>query len=180
MSTKSCRSCCVKINVTAKKCPHCQAFQSRWIPWLFTLSAALPLLIILPVIIPLWAYSTDSDPPEVQFKDVKHRLTVTEARLKYDKPSEKDNVIVVHRDERQAWVYCVLKNGTDHRWEDFEFLVEFKNANGDRLDLDNVSESVTSQPHSDLRLRLSCRLAVDPDEVSETKVTVTNARLPYR
>lgn len=178
MDTKHCRSCCEEINAAATKCPHCQAFQSRWMPWLYIVPGLLPLLLILPLIIfPFSRLRTDST--DVEFKDVQHQLTISNARLKYEEPPNQDGV-TVHQYRRHAWLYCTIKNDSDYRWENLEFLVEFENADGERLDVDNVSAAITSQPHSDLEFRLACELAIDPNDVAKTKITVTDARRPYR
>ena len=178
MDTKPCRSCREEINVVATKCPRCQAFQSRWTPWLYVLSAMIPLMVMLPLMLfPLWRLRSDS--PDVQFKDVKHQLTVTNAMLKYEAPPVEEGV-TVHYFRRNAWVYCTIKNDSGYRWDALECLVTFENDNGERIDLNNVTASVTSQPNSELDFRIACELAVDPDEVCSTKVTVTDAKRPYR
>ena len=144
------------------------------------LPALIPLLIVLPLmILPLWRLYTKTDSSAVQFKDVEHLLTVTNARLKYDKPPVREGV-AVHYYRQHAWLYGTINNDSDHRWDNLEFLLEFQNADGDRLDVNNVSASITSQPHSSLEIRLACELAIDPKDVSKTKVTVTDASLPYR
>lgn len=176
METKRCRSCQEEINLSATKCPRCQAFQSPWTMWMFMLPGLIPLLVIVPlVVLPLSSLRGDS----VEFADVKQHLTVTDVRLKYEEPAVEKGV-TVHYFRRHAWLYCTIKNDSDYRWENLEFLVEFKNADGGRLDVDNATATITVQAHSDLEYRLACELAIDPDQVAKTSITVTDARRPYR
>ncbi|MCA9171911.1 MAG: hypothetical protein KDB23_29790 [Planctomycetales bacterium] len=119
------------------------------------------------------------DLPVIEFEHVKQQLIASNARLKYEDPPVEEGARFPYF-RRSAWIYCTISNRTDHRWESLQFLVEFQNAHGDQLNLDNLSASVTCQPHSNLDIRLNCELAIHPKDVAKTKVTVTDARRPYR
>ena len=178
METRNCRSCCEAISVAATKCPHCQAFQSRWVLWFFILPGVLPVLLIVPLLNVSLRRLSDSS-TNVEFALVKHQLTVTNAQLKYREPDAAEG-ISYHYFQQNAWLYFTIHNESAYRWDNLEFLIEFQDANGERIDVDNASASVTTQPHSELEVRISCELAVDPKDVAKSVVTVTNAQRPYR
>jgi hypothetical protein len=169
MDTKPCRSCCEEINASATKCPYCQMFQSRWIMW-------LPLLAVITFLgiasIPFMQLRSNR---EVQFEDAQQLLRVTDVSLSFEPPAKPPAGVNVLFETHDAWLYCTIRNDSDHDWDGFEFLVEFRDANGDRLDLNNLSEHSTVRAHSELEIRLQCRLAIDPTKVAETLVTITNA-----
>lgn len=144
----------------------------------------LPLLFILPSLfyslkIVYQTSNQTSNQTKVEFSQVQGKLTVTDAQLKYEEPVDKEEG-TVHYHRRYVWIYSTLKNDSDYRWENFEFLVEFFDTDGKRLDVINTSTNITIQPHSELELRLSCDMAIDPKDVAKTKIIVTDARQPYR
>ena len=176
MDTKNCRGCIEPINASATRCPRCQSFQSRTWMWLPAIFGLIPLLIVFPLIFRVGRLSNDED---VKFVPDASQLTAVNATLKYEAPEAEEGV-TFHYIRREAWVYCTVKNSSKHRWENLEFVVEFKNSAGDRVDLVNSSASITSHPNTDLECRIQCDLNVDPKNVTTTKVTVTDARRPYR
>ena len=176
MDTKNCLSCLEPINVAATKCPRCQSFQSRSWMWWSAIPGLIPLLVILPLLFTLNRNSRDN---EVTFVPADSKLTAIDAKLKYEAPQIEEGVRV-HYIRREAWVYCTIKNESKHRWENLEFVVEFQDADGERVDLVNSSASFTTHPDQDLQCRLQCDLNVDPKDVATTIVTITDARRPYR
>lgn len=176
MEPKNCRSCFEPINASATKCPRCQSYQSSSWVWLPVLPAFVALLIILPQFFDFGLRSNNDD---IKFAPANPQLTADDATLKYQAPAAEKGVTTYYT-RRKAWVYCTVKNSSQHRWEDLEFVVEFQNSAGDRVDLVNASAAFTSHPNTDLECRIQCDLNIDPSDIATTKVTVTDARPPYR
>lgn len=187
METKLCRYCKEEIDATATRCKCCKWPQTYWmkvLPFLF------PLIFIPLLLIPL--LRTSAFKPTIEFNEVKQQFTVKNVKLKFEGPPELPPEIEAEiplefprvsfskYSSRSIWIYCTIKNDSDYSWEQLEFLAEFQDEKGKRLDLANLSERVTVQPHSELECRISCNLAIDAREVKKTIITVTDASRPYR
>jgi hypothetical protein len=76
-------------------------------------------------------------------------------------------------------IYGTLQNPTEYPWEDFQFLIEYFDAEGNRIDFDNTSLSLNVPASTNLEVRLESQLAIDPKLAESVKVTVTHATVPY-
>lgn len=180
METKPCRSCCEEINANAKKCPRCQAVQSIW----WAGNGIIPFTIVFVLFlsfsfVPLWQLRQDREERNIKFADVQQSLKVSDVRLVFDPPPKPQEGVEVLFETFDAWLYCTIHNDSEQDWSSFDLFVEFRDANGERIDINNVSEHATVRSHTQLDVRLQCRLAVDPAKVAETLVTITDASHDY-
>ncbi len=174
IDTKPCRSCLEPIHASATKCPHCQAFQNRWI-------VIAP--IILSLLFAVFAFyqiaqirGIRGDGGDVAFVDVQQQIKIADVHME----AGELNADFVRINTKECWVYLTLKNESDYAWDDFEFVVEFFDADGERLDMVNVTTYFTVEAHSDLSTRLECTLRISPSDVTDVQVTLSSADQPFR
>jgi len=142
------------------------------------LLAVVPLFVVLPFLFrsPTVYTSARSRP---NFDPVKPQLTLVETRHEYIPRPEDPRGFHTTYEHTYVWVYGTIKNESKKAWDNLEFVFEFKDAQGNRIDLSNVTLRQTVEPHSTLEFRLRVEINKTPEIVASVEGKVTSAHIPY-
>ena len=122
LDTKPCKSCLEEIDILAKRCPHCQAWQAMLASPKGKIMVALGLLLLVSTVVPLLMMMRplldgrdmmDSMFPKGQpFEDHRAGLVIIEQEMFFDSLS----VVAMAQ----------LRNDTSVDWENIEIEAQFK------------------------------------------------------
>jgi len=123
--TKACKACYTDIDLRAKRCPHCQAWQSFFfspkgmatvlVPFI-VLTTIVPLFFLFPIFSELPIFSKGEP-----FEGHRSGVTIIDKEMFFDS----SRVIAMAK----------LRNETALDWEDFEIEAQFKDASGKTIDV---------------------------------------------
>jgi hypothetical protein len=158
--------CQMDILEKAKKCPHCQHFQSR--AAMFFYSPAFPVAIALIVFVVLIAIlqATLLDRGE-QFQQFAGQVTVTDSKIEFGE--RKDGPIVA--------VIGTMRNDSEIPWQEVRFQVDFKDAAGKVVDTGQKHEYSFYIPAKEsLPIKLSFRREFPETVYASQSVRVVSAK----
>src|SRR5687768_18087532 len=165
-SEKTCPMCQMDIPAKAKKCPHCQHFQSR--AAMFFYSPAFPIAIALIVFVTLLATVEAAlfDRGE-EFQNFAGQVKVTDSKI-------------VFGDRKEGPVVAVLgtmKNDSEIPWNEVRFQVDFKDAEGKVIDTAQKHEYSFYIPAKEsLAVKLSFRREFPETNYATHSVRVVSAK----
>ena len=164
-ANKPCFLCRTPIDVDAKKCPHCWAFQARWknlegSPW----GAGAFLLMILGVFGSA-AYGALTRPV---FETHAAALTAEASRIDVIETPKGPQVSCLVR----------IRNATEHRWRDFSFEVRLLDTNGVLVDTYTARERNLLVPaKGDANLRVRGPASLDAGAYTRCEPVVQDAHI---
>ena len=129
-NTKACPSCCEQINAKAKKCPRCQAWQSKWRFDQSNLKHQFILIIILLLILgSLYTGFIGNILSPGNFADSKSSVNVSNSSFNY----------AVKDCGARISVIGTITNDSDKIWKDIYFEAQFYDSKGELID--TISEN---------------------------------------
>ena len=149
----------------ARKCPHCQHFQTR--SALFFYHPAFAVLIaILPLLVFALAMERLFDQGE-EYQDYKDQIAITESQIAFGEFKSGDTVGVIG----------VVTNNSVVPWKDVLFHVEFIDATGKRVDVGQKEEyDFQLPPHDSLSFKISFRREYPASNYVNHTVRVASAK----
>jgi hypothetical protein len=121
-ATKTCKMCFMAIPVQAKKCPHCQHFQSRLHQIMFN-PGIVALVFLIPAFAVPYFFSRMFDRGE-DYLPYSGQVQITESKIAFGETSNSATVAVIG----------TIQNSSSIPWKDILFQVDFQDANGQRVD----------------------------------------------
>jgi len=155
----------MEIPLEARKCPHCQHFQTRaallvYHPVSAVLLATLPLMAFLIVIASLFDRGED-------YQEYKDQIVITESQMAFGELKSGDTVGVIG----------TITNNSAVPWKEILFNVEFADAAGKRVDVGQKEEyQFHLPPHDSLGFKVSFRREYPETNYVKHKVRVATAK----
>ncbi|MDO8342464.1 MAG: FxLYD domain-containing protein [Cellvibrio sp.] len=165
----TCKNCCSAIHKEAKICPFCLTPQNTNA----ALRRYIPALIIFVVIFAAFRISssinTNRYEQPVSFAALKDNLVVESSELSFSKCGD-------CRSTFNAVTIGMIKNNTQHGWENFQIEVRFYNKDGKLIDsVSDTAYGLAVQPHSEVSFRVMERAAKATEEYASHKVIINDA-----
>lgn len=159
-ATKICKMCCMDIPQQARKCPHCQHFQSSWALIAIVTTACLPLVGFLLL------FSTIFDRGE-SFESYDAQIAVADTEIRFGDTKSGATVVVMG----------TIKNTSKISWKQIAFHVDFMDADGRRMDVAEKEEYFFRLPaNATSSFKLSFRREFPEAEYKTADVRVVGAK----
>ena len=157
--------CCMEIPLEARKCPHCQHFQTRAALFLYHpvcagLLAMLPFMAFVIVMARLFDKGED-------YQEYKDQIVITESQMAFGEFKSGDTVGVIG----------TITNHSAVPWKEILFNVEFTDAAGRRVDVGQKEEyQFHLPPHDSLAFKVSFRREYPATNYVKHTVRVATAK----
>jgi hypothetical protein len=163
---KQCHACGEEIKSIAKRCPHCQTWQSKW-----RLEPTDPKFFIIWIIMMVVIFSVlflrTGFFGKKNFQDYASSLVITDSKLNYGSDSCGSFISVIGR----------IKNNSDVTWEHIHFEVQFYNS--DKKLIDTISDSnydLVVLPHSESAFKARGKADNNKDAYQNYKILIKKAK----
>jgi len=164
MKMKICKYCKESIFEEAVKCPKCQTFQSKFLNPKFL--SLLPLLLLPFIIIPMYKIGPNE---KINYIDHKEKIKLKLIRQDTLRKEDCNNCDLLN-------ILVELDNQTEVEWEQSQYEVEFRSAEGELLNIEKKGDyQLTLPPNS--TARSSIKIPIYKEYLgSEVKVNLVNLR----
>lgn len=124
---KTCQMCSMEIPADARKCPFCQQYQNRFLmvfnhPGYHSVAVSI-LFAGVAVMIILMLHDVVSDGE--QFQDYSDKIQTIDSEIRFGETERGATVSVMG----------TIRNSSGVNWEDIRFIVQFRNEEGDLIDV---------------------------------------------
>jgi hypothetical protein len=164
MAQKTCPMCCSEIPEVARKCPHCQHFQSRAALLFHPATAAF--IVIIPMAISLIIFATMFDPGE-EFAPYSNQIAVTNTHIAFGETKSGATIAVLGE----------IRNDSPVPWNDINLHAHFKDPSGRTIDVATEDKYSFHLPaHSTSQFKLSFRREFPETNYAQHTVRVLFAK----
>jgi hypothetical protein len=164
MARKTCPMCCSEIPEAARKCPHCQHFQSR--AALFFHPATAAFIVIIPMAIALIVFANIFDRGE-EFAPYSGQIIVTNTHIAFGETKNGPTIAVLGE----------IRNNSPIPWKDINLHAHFKDAAGRTIDAASEDKySLIVPAHSTSEFKLSFRREFPETNYAQHTVRVLSAK----
>ncbi len=163
---KQCHACGEEIKSIAKRCSHCQTWQSKW-----RIEPSDPRYAIIWVVIMLvifgGMYFKMGFWGKKDFQDYASKLFITDSSINYGSDNCGSFVSVIGK----------IKNNTDVAWEDVYFEVQFFNSDNKLIDtISDNDYSLVMIPKSESTFKVRGKADHNKEAYKNFKIIVKKAR----
>src|SRR5688500_13207091 len=145
MAQKNCPMCCSEIPEAARKCPHCQHFQTRAALLFHPATAAF--MVSIPMAISLIIFATILDRGE-EFAPYLGQITATNTHIAFGETKNGATIAVLGE----------IRNNSPIPWKDINLHALFEDASGRTIDVATEDKYSLHLPaHSTSQFKLSFR-----------------------
>jgi len=165
-NTKKCRLCGEDIKSTAKRCPNCQSWQSKWHVESNSMSTIVFSLLFYTVLL-LFIFFKVTESDRYDFQDFASNFTFVENNLNFGTDNSGDFISVVGR----------IRNDTDLKWDDVYIEVRFFDQDNKTIDVISTSAwGLTLTPNSKTAFKARGRADRKREDYKEYEITIKSAR----
>jgi hypothetical protein len=169
--TKPCRVCRELIAADAKRCSHCQAWQSPWASFWFggnAQSGGNMMLWAVVMVVLMWGlFRYFMFPSGEDFQGHRSDLSCASQSMTFTKDKDREYLAVVG----------TIRNASGVTWRELYVEARFFNAKGELIDTySSELRDVIVLPHSDAAFRLTGYAARPRSEYSKVVLSITSAR----
>lgn len=166
---KQCHACGEEIKPIAKRCPHCQTWQSKWriepsdpkwsILWLVIVIAICGIYYFRLVLF-------EEKFEDRKFQDYASSIVVAESKLHYDSSESGSFIAVLGK----------IKNESDISWENIYFEVQFYDSENNLIDTISDNDfSLVVLPDSESTFKVRDRTNKSREEYDSYKIIIKKA-----